>query len=333
MMATVFDVAKEAGVSIATVSRVMNNSPRVSAATAEAVRAAVEKLGYVPNQQARNLRKSESNAILVMIPDVTKLSYARTLAGINEKAQEYGYTLLMNNAVGEEQELVLNRMAESQRCAGAILLNVMLDDCWLPEVDSKLPLVLCSEYVRGCEVPSVSVDDRQIGREAADCLLELGHRRIGYIGSTVNCSSAVERKEGFAEKLREAGIEADIRLVDYMDVSSNYREGRRVAREILDSPDHPSAIFCYGDILAMAAVTVAGELGIRVPEQLSVLGVDNNVYAEMVHPYVTSFSQPFEEMGRRAMELLHLKMTGQNVPGQREIAVHELKLQESTGPA
>lgn len=332
-MATVFDVAKEAGVSIATVSRVMNNSPRVSAATAEAVRAAVEKLGYVPNQQARNLRKNESNSILVMIPDVTKLSYARTLAGINEKALEYGYTLLMNNAVGEEQEIVLNRMAETQRCAGAILLNVMLGDEWLPDVDSRLSLVLCSEYVSGCNMLSVSVDDRKIGREAADYLLKLGHRRIGYIGSCVSCSSAFERREGFLSRLSEDGIEPDVRLVAYTDVSTNYREGYRVARELLSRPDRPGAIFCYSDILAMAAVTVAGELGIRVPEQLSVLGVDNNVYAEMVHPYVTSFSQPFEEMGRRAMELLHLKMTGQTIPTGRVIAEHELKIQESTGPA
>ena len=108
MTATVFDVAKEAGVSIATVSRVMNNSPRVSAATAEAVRAAVEKLGYVPNQQARNLRKNESNAVLVMIPDVTKLSYARILAGINEKALEAINALEkeLSTKLGEDISLV-----------------------------------------------------------------------------------------------------------------------------------------------------------------------------------------------------------------------------------
>ena len=332
-MATVFDVAKEAGVSIATVSRVMNNSPRVSAATAEAVRAAVEKLGYVPNQQARNLRKNESNAVLVMIPDVTKLSYSRTLAGINEKAQEYGYTLLMNNAVGDDQETVLHKMAESQRAAGAILLNVMLGDSWLPEVDAKLPLVLCSEYVEGCETLCVSVDDRKVGRDAAEYLMKLGHRRIGYLGSNMTCSSAADRLEGFRETLAKAGVEPQVQLLDYRDVSSNYREGCRAARELLEREDRPQAVFCYSDILAMAVVTAAGELGIRVPEQLSVLGVDNNVYAEMVHPYVTSIAQPFEEMGRKAMELLHLKMTGQTDSRDRIIARHIFMEKESTAKA
>lgn len=330
MTATVFDVAKEAGVSIATVSRVMNNSPKVSAATAEAVRAAVEKLGYVPNQQARNLRRNECNAVLVMIPDVTKLSYARILAGINEKALEYGYTLLMNNAVGEEQEAVLHRMAESQRAAGAILLNVMLNDRWLPDVDSRLPLVLCSEYAEGGDTHCVSVDDRQVGQDAAEYLMKLGHSRIGYIGSNVACSSAADRLNGFRDTLIQNGIEPDVRLMDYRDVSANYREGFRVAREMLDRDDRPQAIFCYGDIVAMAVITAAGELGIKVPEQLSVLGVDNSVYAEMVHPYITSIAQPFEEMGRKAMDLLHLKISGNPITHKWVIAQHIFMEKEST---
>lgn len=332
MQATVFDVAKEAGVSIATVSRVMNNSPLVSASTAEAVRAAVEKLGYVPNQQARNLRKHESNAILVMIPDITKLSYARTFAGINERALEYGYTLLMSNAEGEEQRKVLTQMTEKQRAAGAILLNVNLDDDWLRESDSKLPLIVCSEYVSGCDELSVSVDDFQIGYDAASYLVKLGYSKIGYIGSSVCCSSAKERTEGYRKAMQEAQLPANIKLVNYSNVSNNYKEGYRAAHEMLSGPDRPEALFCYSDILAMAAVTVAGELGIRVPEELSVVGVDNNVYAEMVHPYITSFAQPFEEMGRRAMDLLHAKMAGQQMPDQRTIISHELKVQESTCP-
>ncbi|MBO4937546.1 MAG: LacI family DNA-binding transcriptional regulator [Oscillospiraceae bacterium] len=333
MLVTVFDVAKEAGVSIATVSRVMNNSPRVSPATVAAVRAAVEKLGYVPNQQARSLRKNESNTILVMIPDVTKLSYSRTLAGISEKALEYGYTLLMNNAEGAEQERVLHKMADSQRVDGAIILNVMLDDRWLPEIDAKLPLALCTEYVEECACLSVGVDDYQVAFEAVSYLMSLGHRRIGYLGSSVSCSSAAERLKGYRDALARENLEPAEIFVDYANMSRNYREGCRAARELLNRPDRPEALFCYGDILAMAVVTVAGEMGIRVPEELAVMGVDNTIYGEMVHPYLTTVSQPFEEIGRKAMELIHRKISGEQISSERIILPHHLKLRESTIPA
>lgn len=332
-MITIADVAKSAGVSVATVSRVMNHSGLVAEPTAKKVRAAIQELTYVPNEQARNLRRNESRTVLVLLPNITNPYYANIYSGINEKAQELGYGLLMCNTEGKGLKETLSGAIEGKRADGAILLAIDREDSWIEQCGRDFPIVQCCEHAEGCDTPYVSVDNYKAGYEATRYLVELGHRKIGTISSTNHFASTRLRMKGFNDALRDAGLKADRRFIGYADERYSYFSSLKAAKKIFSCGELPDALFCIGDSLAMSAVVAANEMGISVPGQVSIIGFDDVMYTNMIHPYLTTIVQPCVELGRSAMDMLCTVMSGSELSTRAVVLPHGFIVRESTSAA
>ena len=329
-MVTIADVARAAGVSVATVSRVMNDSNLVTEATAEAVRETIKKLSYVPNQQARNLRRNESRTVLVLLPNITNPYYANVFAGINERAQELGYNIFLCNTESGDPETLLSDAIDCKRADGAILLQIDHDERWLQRYSDQFPIVQCCEYAELCDTAHVSIDNYQAGREATEYLLGLGYRKIGMISSSNHVSSTMQRMQGYRDALQSCDIEPIKGYVVYSDENYSYTSSLRAARTILSRKDSPDALFCIGDSIALAAVVVANELGLSVPGDVSIVGFDDVMYTQMIHPYLTTVIQPCGALGRKAIDMVNQIISGEILDNKSIILPHGFIAREST---
>lgn len=329
-MVTIEDVAGRAGVSVATVSRVINGSGAVREATAQRVHAAIEALRYVPNQSARNLRRNESRVIFTLAPNFTNPYYSHILAGIVDAAHELGYSMLHCTSAGERNdELSLFSMLDTRRADGAIILASNARYDWLPEYAEKYPIVQCCEYIPVRGAPSVSIDNYAAARESVRYLLSLGHRRIATISSVNNYVSTALRLQGYEDELRAAGAELREDYVQRSSEDYSFSSGMSAAKTLLSLRSPPTAIFCISDILALSAIAAAEEFGISVPGELTVMGFDDVDYTTMFHPYLTTVAQPCYDMGRRSMQLVaDMISTGSSAEGETFLP-HRLMVRES----
>lgn len=306
-MAKIEDVAKSAGVSVATVSRVLNGVGSVLPETETRVREAVERLEYEPNLSARNLRKNESRIILILAPNFSNPYYSNVLSGICDVSRNLGYSTLIYNTYDSDalDESLVAGLFQKNRADGMITLACNHDDRWLKKYAGIYPLVQCSEYVEGEEIPHISVDNRAAARESVRYLASLGHKRIGIITSANRYLSSVDRLRGYEDALAEAGLAPDESLVACASADYSFASGKQAARSLLSLADPPTAIFCVSDILAFGVIAAAGKMGLQVPWDLSVAGFDDVDYTTMFHPYLTTVAVPCYELGRRSMLLLY----------------------------
>lgn len=331
-MVTIADVARAAGVSVATVSRVMNGSGPVAEPTVQVVLAAIERLNYVPNQQARNLRRHESRNILVLLPNITNPYYASVYAGLNQRALELGYSLFLCNTDGQDPERLLSDVVETHRADGAILLQIGYNEDWLQKYARKIPIVQCCEYTGLGGAPHVTVDNHRAAMEATRYLIQLGHRKIGTISAANNVASTLHRMQGYRDAMIQAGIPINDKHISYTDGAYSYPSSLKAARKLFSQPDRPTAVFCISDSVALAAVVSAQEMGLRVPEDVSIVGFDDVVYTQMFHPYLTTVVQPCAELGSRAVEMLHELMTDGNIQRAEVTLPYQFIIRESTCP-
>ncbi len=329
-MATIVDVAQAAGVSVATVSRVLNGKYPVKQQLREKVLAAVDALQYVPNTTARNLRRSESGTILILAPNITNPYYNHILAGIGEVAQKYGYRSFLCNTGGDiEQEKSLLSRLETHEADGAVLLATELGAQWLLPFAQRFPVVQSSEFDPQVDVAHVSIDNRRAARDVMEYLLSLGHTRIGLINSENHYYSTRQRTRGYCEALQQAGIEVRQDYIRQASVDYSFKSGFQAARSLLSQETRPTALFCISDMLALGAIASAQEMGFRVPEDVTVVGFDDVDSTTMFHPYVTTVVQPCLDIGRRAMEMLYDLMHGRQAPRQ-VVLPHHLEVRESS---
>lgn len=329
-MATIEEVAKLAGVSVATVSRVLNKSETVRPKTAERVLRAIRELDYTPNQSARNLRRSESRIILTLAPNFSNPYYSRILTGIGDLAHNCGYSVLICNTNGEaDNERQFLHLLETHRADGAIFLACHGQHEWLRQYAAKYPLVQCCEYVPELDNPSVSIDNYAAALETVRYLLSLGHRRIAMLSADNEFISTALRHKGYADALEEAGISYDPGLVFMAGGDYSFTSGLAAAEELLSVPERPTAVFCVSDILALSVISRAGEKGLRVPEDLSVTGMDDVDYTTMFHPHLTTVAQPCYEMGQESLKLLLRMLGGETAPCAHTFLPHRLVLRES----
>ena len=304
-MVNIEQVAQRAGVSVATVSRTLNNSPAVKPATAQRVREAIEELGYVPNQPARNLRRNESQVILALAPNFSNPYYSRILTGIGDRAWEMEYSVLVCNTLGHaNSERRFLKMLESHQADGAILLGCHWDYGWLARFAERSHIVQCCEYVPDLACPAVAIDNYAATLEMVAYLQGLGHSRIAMIGADNQYISTRLRRQGYLDAMAERGLTVQEDWYCLADADYSFASGQAAARALLAAAPRPTAIFCVSDILALSVISAAQELGLRVPEDLTVTGFDDVDYTTMVHPYLTTVAQPCHEMGRRSMDLL-----------------------------
>ena len=289
---TIERVAQRAGVSVATVSRTLNNSPAVKPATAQRVRQAVEALGYVPNQSARNLRRNESQVILALAPNFSNPYYSRILTGIGDRAWELEYSVLVCNTLGHaNSERRFLKMMESHQADGAILLGCHWDYSWLARFAQRSHIVQCCEYVPDLACPSVSIDNYAATREMVAYLQRLGHRRIAMIGADNQYISTRLRRQGYLDAMEEGGLEVREDWYRLADADYSFASGQAAAQE----------------------------LGLSVPGELTVTGFDDLDYTTMMHPHLTTVAQPCHEMGRQSVDLLLDGLLDREEPSEQQI--------------
>lgn len=333
-MVKIEDVARAAGVSVATVSRVLNETGSVLPDTETKVREAVKQLCYEPNLSARNLRRNESRIILILAPNFSNPYYSNVLAGICDVSRNLGYSTLIYNTYDSNalDKSLVERLFQKNRADGMIILACNRDDRWLEAYSNRYPLVQCSEYVENAHIPHISVDNRAAAKDTVSYLVSLGHRRIGIITSANRYLSSENRRRGYQDALEQAGIAPDEALVAYASADYSFASGKQAAQMLLTSANPPSAIFCVSDILALGAISAAGKLGLEVPRDLSVAGFDDVDYTTMFHPYLTTIAVPCYELGRNSMLLLYEHIQRKSGAAYEVYLQHKLVLRESAAP-
>lgn len=328
---TIEDVAKEAMVSVATVSRVVNESGRVSETTARRVREAIEKLGYVPNPSARNLRKGGSKVVLIMVPNFTNPYYSQILSGICDAAQFLGYSAFISSDKDANQEKIFTSVMEGKRADGTIFLTCCYDDVWLGKYVDRFPIVQCAEAVDNVAVPYISIDNYAAMCELVRHVRQLGHEKIAYVNIENRFLSTRQRKQGYCDSMTGGVMGKSLRS-DYIigTTDYSYESGVAAAERLMSLPDRPTAILCGSDMLALGVVSKARELGISVPGELSVTGFDDIDYAKMFHPYITTVAQPCYELGWTSMQKLKECIDKNSNDNVHIIMPHKLKLRETT---
>lgn len=328
-MATIQDVAKKAGVSVATVSRVLNDSPAVSHEAKEKVMNAIKELNYHPNLLGRNLRRMETKMILALLPNVSNPFYARIVKGIEDVGHKNGYNVMLCNTDSDiKRERIYLELLKNKLSDGVIFMAPEMDKDELTLIGQNYPVVQCCEYKEGARVSHVSIDNFAAAYKAVKHLTGLGHRRIGMISSDKNFLSVKQREAGYKKALQDEGIEFDENLVKYGDYG--FKSGLRAAKQLLSMNLRPTAIFAISDIMAIGAIRAAKEAGLKVPEDVAVVGFDNISFASMYDPMLTTISQPKYDLGCVAMELLLKHINGKLSEPQNIILEHELIIREST---
>lgn len=303
MNVTIKDVAKAAGVSVATVSRVLNNSATVSEAATEQVNNAIKELGYSPNFLGRNLRKCETNIILAIIPSTEQTFYSEIIRGMQVAASEYGYDILMSTSNSTYSiEMRLLNMVFNRTVDAAILLGSQLDVNTLAELNEKCYIALCCERIEGANVLTITVDDVGGAHEAVSKMIEYGHKRIGMVSTKVNSISSIDREKGYSQALAENGIEYKDEYI-YRGTYDLFH-GELAFDYFMNMKEPPTAIFCVSDLLAVSFVKKALSNGLKVPEDISVCGFDNVPISSMYTPGITTVEQPCYELGRTVINEL-----------------------------
>ena len=331
-MATIKEVAELAHVSVATVSRVLNGSPSVSPKSTAKVINAIHKLNYAPNLTARNLRRNESRSILVFIPRLSNPYYYSILEGINGTARQLDYSAYICNLEHDpQQEEILLHTIQNRRADGIIFLFCNQDDIWLKKYIGTFPMIFCSEYVESLDAPYVGINNFQAAYDAVQHLIADGHQKIGMITNQNGFISTTQRYQGFCQALNDNNLLFRRDYIVYASTDYSFESGTEAAKKLLTLPDPPTAIFCISDRLALGALSAASELGISIPEQLSVWGFDDLEFVHMFHPHLSTVSQPCYEIGKTAMLHLHQSMTGNASFETHTILPHRLIERESSG--
>jgi LacI family transcriptional regulator len=302
---TINEIAREAGVSTATVSRVFNQPKKVKKATLEKVSAVIERHHYVAHGLAGGLASRRSRLLGLVIPTVTNSIYGVSTQAIQQAAQQAGYTVLMGvSEFSEEREAALIHQLISRRVEGLILTGERRASAVYDKIiRNHCPFVITWKMTSSLERPSVSFNNFKAARAAVAHLLALGHRRIGLVcGRTDLNDRALQRKLAFEQTLREANIEPDPELM--FERSFEFVEGHAAMRRMLQLDRPPTAVFCANDVQAIGALSECRDAGLDVPGDLSIVGFDDMPIAQYITPKLTTVRVPAEEMGDSAAKRL-----------------------------
>jgi DNA-binding LacI/PurR family transcriptional regulator len=308
--ASISAVAGHAGVSIATVSRVLNGTKAVNADTRARVEAAVDALGYRANALARSLMRGETRLLLVLVPDFANPYFAEIVKGVESVTRENGYGLVIAEASqtlsrdSAALDSLYNRLAD-----GVISLARFADLKPLLQEIPDLPWVACSEFVEDSDVPSVSIDHRQAAIDAVQYLINRGHKRIALLSASEDYRWARQRHEGYEFALQRANIPIEPQLVRVAR-GTDYMHGMEAAGTLLAMEQPPTAVFAVSDTLAIGAIKAFRRVGRRVPEDVAVMGFDDIPVAQVFEPALTTIAQPVRELGAAAAELLLKRLAG-----------------------
>jgi LacI family transcriptional regulator len=333
MPATLRDVASAAGVHPATASRALNPGTRllVSEETAQRVTEAAERLGYRPNSVARSLRTRRSHTIGVLIPDLNNPLFPPIIRGIEDRLAEHGYVALIGNTDGDpgKERLVFDQM-RARHVDGFVLATATLNSPILAEAaEAGLPLVLMNRTAQDYPFSSVSVDNEQGVRAAVAHLASLGHTRIGHIAGPQDVSTGAARLRGYQEAMSTHGLAVDAAEIVH---ASGYtvEEGLHRGRELLAAADDLTAVVAANDMLAIGCYGALDELGLRCPEDVSVIGFNDMPFVDRLHPPLSTVRFPHSQVGTEAARLLIERIESSDGPVKILFLAPELVVRGST---
>jgi LacI family transcriptional regulator len=327
---TLDDVARLAGVSPATASRVLNDNERVGAAYRSKVLAAVEASGYRPNRLARSLRKQRSAAVGVVIPDITNVHFAEMIRVIEADAYETGRTVLVcSTAESAEKQARYLSMLDEERVAGVILSPADPKGAEISMlVDHGIPLVTFDREVSDPRVDTVIADNMNAARVATTTLIEAGHRDIAFISGRQEVATGAERLLGFKAAMREAGLKP--RIADGQFQTSG---GYNAVSKLMDSANPPHALVIANNVMAVGAVQALRERNLRIPDDVAIAAIDDPIWAQLLDPPLTTVAQSVDAMAHDAMRLLLERIEGYTGPPRRNLHAFELHVRTSSGPS
>lgn len=326
-------VARKAGVSPATVSRVLNDAMAVRGATRLKVEHAIRELGYQPSRVARRLRAQDGSGKLIglLVPDIQNPFYVEVVRGVEDRAfgRECG-VLMCNFAQEEAKEHFCLDMMRYESVDGLIVAPAHpRDEKVLQLARSGFPIVCVDRGLEGADVDVVVVENRDGARSAVEHLIHLGHRRIAYVAGMRQIPSTLERLAGYQDALAAAGLPFDESLVRFGD--SKHESGRRLAAELLDLPERPTALFTGNNLITLGALETIHGRGLRIPQEVAIVGFDDMYWAISLNPPLTAVSQPGHEIGRRAADLLFQRIAEPDRPAARLVLKTTLMVRKSCG--
>ncbi|GFN24245.1 LacI family DNA-binding transcriptional regulator [Thermanaeromonas sp. C210] len=328
-MPTIYDVAKAAGVSIATVSRVINGYPFVSEKTREKVLQVMQELNYSPNILAAALMKKVTYTVGLLIPDISNPFFAEITRGAEDAANKFGFnTIICNTDNDSEKEtkyinLLLQKSVDGLIFATSEIVNQNI----LMLKEKKFPMVLIAREVEGSGVDVVLADNVQGAYEGVKYLIELGHRTIAFVGEPLTIKSTQERLAGYEKALKDAGlpIVEHLILTGFKTLEETYKKIKSFYWKT-----RPSAIFATNDVLAIGVIRGLKELRINIPEDVSIVSFDDTVFASIAEPPLTSVAQPMRQMGQLAIMKLINRIRNKEEAATKIVLPTKLVVRNST---
>ncbi|CAM4187256.1 catabolite control protein A [Listeria booriae] len=331
MNVTIYDVAREANVSMATVSRVVNGNPNVKPITRKKVLDVIKQLGYRPNAVARGLASKKTTTVGVMIPDISNVFYAELARGIEDIATMYKYNIILSNSdENEDKELqVLNTLLGKQ-VDGIIYMGERISEQLQEEFDrSPAPVVLAGSVDAANKIASVNIDYKQASYEAVSRFTKNGRKKIAFISGSLDEPVNSELKlGGYREALKEAKIKFNEDYV--LESAYNYEAGVKAWEQLSSLKATPDAIYVADDELAMGVLNAALDAGVKVPEDLEIVTSNNTKLTLMARPQLSTVVQPLYDIGAVAMRLLTKLMANEEVEEKTVILPHSEKMRGTT---
>ena len=329
MTVTIYDVAREANVSMATVSRVVNGNQNVKPATRKKVLEVIERLEYRPNAVARGLASKKTTTVGVIIPDISNNLYAELARGIEDIATMYRYNIILANSdQNEGKELTLLDTMLSKQVDGIVMMSDKVTENIQDSMDhAPVPIVLAGSVDELKEVPSVNIDYFEAAYEAVKVLINNGHKRIAFVSGPMNYTITQYKLASYKKALEDAGLVVDEALI--VSDEGTYDSGIAAYEETSQLEDAPTAYFAGSDELAIGIIHGVQDAGKQVPADIEVISFENSKLARMVRPQLSSVVLPLYDIGAVAMRLLTKLMNKEEVEQQNVILPHRIEMRDS----
>lgn len=332
-MSTIGDVAKRAGVSAMTVSRVINNSGYISQETRERVEQAIAQLGYVPNALARSLRFKQTKTIALVLTDITNPFFTTVARGVEDTASKQGFSVMFcNTDESQDDEAEYLNVLMQKQVDGMLLVPASCSQESVGFLQERgVPFVVLDRRIPDVHVDTVRGDSEQGAYQLIQHLLELGHRRIAVLSGPAAVTTAIDRVVGYRHALADAGLDTNTSIVYYGPFTQE--GGYRMAQQALAATPQLTAIFAANNFIAIGAFRALREAGLRVPEDISMVAFDDIPDALVINPFLTVAGQPAYEMGQQATSLLLARLAGTGPTETQDIVLPtQMIVRKSSGP-
>ncbi len=331
MSATIYDVAREASVSMATVSRVVNGNPNVKPTTRKKVLDAIERLGYRPNAVARGLASKKTTTVGVIIPDISSVFFSELARGIEDIATMYNYNIILcNSDQNKNKEIHLIHTLLGKQVDGIVFMGGKIDEDHTEEFKkSPVPVVLAATLDEQQKTPSVNIDYEAAVKEAITGFIKEGHERVGFIsGPMEDPINRNYKVKGYQKALENHGLPQDEALTAIGDYT--YESGKEATAQFLKLDQPPTAIFACSDEMSIGVIHEIQDRGMKVPDQIEVMSNDNTRLVQMVRPTLSTIVQPMYDIGAVAMRLLTKYMNDEEVEDPTVVLPHRIEYRQST---